>query len=201
MAANNEVMNRFPLWEQAWKENLPAVDEQITQFCDNCAGDPVQNMVGLQEHITSWFDDQDLDDKTLAEFEKVKADPDYLENQIGGRLSYLTQQGATAPRMLQAGAAGMDNPRPNPSGRTKPNDPDQERGAGAPEYPPRYPPEVNPGKTGTPHPGQPGELPTKGPRADEPVGPKRDAPTGNPPSGPTPGTRQPGGPDSTAPTR
>jgi hypothetical protein len=107
-------MNRYPRWEQAWSESLPDVDQQIKGFCANCAGAPEESLPELTDHITNWFDEQDLDDETLAEFDRVKQEPDYLENQVGGRLSYLRGEGAIEPRELGAGASPLGHPGTDP---------------------------------------------------------------------------------------
>jgi hypothetical protein len=106
MPTNPQSNKNYPNLENYWRKNLPQIDAQITEFCATCSGDPQQQLGELKEHIEGWFEDQDLDNAALTEFEKARLDPQYLQNQVGTRLGHLIQQGIVGqPQTMQAGGS------------------------------------------------------------------------------------------------
>lgn len=149
--------SKYPRWELAWQRQLPEIDKQILDFCESCSGEPMQSLSQLKAQLGDWVDSQQLDPQTRAEFAKAKQAPEYLENKLGQRMTQLMQQGrlmAGSPASMSPGAQ-VDNPQAAPA-VTQAQDG---------EYPPRYPPEFRPERPATPHPGDPGDLPDKGPQA------------------------------------
>lgn len=115
----------YPNLENVWQKNLPQIDQQISSFCDSCAGEPTQQLPDLQNKVTGWITQQNLDTQTQNELAKSKQDPSFWEDKLSERLDFLKRQGKIKPAAqqggMQAGAAGSSSAGSNRVNTTSAN--------------------------------------------------------------------------------
>jgi hypothetical protein len=91
--ATNTPQGNYPNLDKTWQKNQGQIDEQISGFCETCAGDPGQKGKEMGSHVQNWFQNQDMDEMTQNEFSKAKQDTGYWQNKTKDRYDYLNQQG------------------------------------------------------------------------------------------------------------
>lgn len=87
----NEIIqqdNRYPEWLKAWNAKVTEIDQQIIDFFQ---GKPVRTPEQLSElntHMQGWWDRQDLDAITKAQYQEVLRDQAFRK-QVEARVKFL----------------------------------------------------------------------------------------------------------------
>lgn len=85
--------DRYPRWNRTWQEKLSEVDDRIVDYFRD-AGEWTENTAAdLKDRISSWFDKQNLEPETRAEWEKAKSDAKLFAAQVDNRVTHLVQDG------------------------------------------------------------------------------------------------------------
>lgn len=92
----NEIIeqdSRYPEWLKAWNAKAAEIDEQIINFFSGGKDrTDVQNSNGVNTHLASWWDKQDLDSTTRSQYEAARKD-EYFNTRVQNRVRDLEKEG------------------------------------------------------------------------------------------------------------
>jgi hypothetical protein len=92
----NEIIeqdDRYPEWLKAWNAKATEIDQQIINFF---TGRKEYNAGALDEattHVRDWWDRQELDPATRAEYEQYKSDTGQFRSRVEDRINRLNKSG------------------------------------------------------------------------------------------------------------
>ena len=93
MSRNFQPEEQYPRWNRTWQEKLSEVDDRIVDFFREAGEWTEDTAQDVKQHISSWFDKQNLEPETRAEWEKAKSDAKLFGAQVENRITHLVQDG------------------------------------------------------------------------------------------------------------
>lgn len=79
--------------QSVWATYLTRIDGQIEQFAAQAGTEPIDNFEQLEQHLRAWLDNQELDDRDRAEWDRLKANSRMLQARIKQRYNELVKRG------------------------------------------------------------------------------------------------------------
>jgi len=87
------LSSKYPSWTRLWQDKLPEIDSQLVDIYQDQTEQSNQALDEAKQTIQYWFDNQNLDSQTRAEWEKLKLDGNLFREQVQSRITQLIQDG------------------------------------------------------------------------------------------------------------
>lgn len=93
MIEQNSATDLYPAWMNAWNSKAAEIDEVIIGYFQETTETTGEALDEIGKQLTGWWDRQQLDPATKAEYEKAKSDNALFKAQLDSRVEYLIEAG------------------------------------------------------------------------------------------------------------